>query len=166
MKIIHDFELMPNKYKSIYYAVRFETGKEMQRIITKLIAGLRDNPQKTPSQIEQLRYYEAFLPFSYNDEDIHPKLKTLRKFISKTKTSTNVEIRKKFNKALMTEFIHAYNESEVIKIKDLISNINIDQVIDECLLIEQAEIRRIKEYQQKSSRRSKVGSMINQKLKE
>lgn len=168
MKVIHDYEDMPPNYMNLYFAIRFENGKELNKIVKKFIKSLEKKADKSKSkeELHELELYNALLSYKYNDEDIHPDFNNFFKYFRKTKKTTNTETRKKINLLLLNkDFIHAHTKEEVKLWKEVISSLGVT-VMDEIKDLARAEENRIKNYQQGATKRKKIGKEINSKLLE
>lgn len=159
MKIIHDYEQMPPLYRSIYYAIRFDSGKDLHRNVTKIIKGMEK--KTSPDELELIK---QFLLYKYDDSSIHPKYQDISKYIGKTKSSTTVEIRKSINNVICsTEFVHAFSKEEVRNIKEVFKILN-DEIIKEIESLALTEENRISTYQKEAPKRKRIGSEVNRKL--
>src|SRR5690554_3336353 len=164
MNVLHDYEKMPPNYRNIYYAIRFQSGKEMHETVRRLVKELEGKQRKSRAQQKELELFQALLPFKYNDEDIHPNYENFHKFFPKTKRSTNVETRKKVNQLLIdADFIHAHTKEFVEQMREVIRSLG-DEVMEEINELVLAEEKRIKDYQENAARRKRIGVKMNKEL--
>jgi len=183
MTILHDFEKMPPLYRLIYYKVRFYSGKDLYKFVSKIVKAIEK--KQVSSSLKQdlndeiiryiekgvpqteLRLIQSLLPYKYNDTDIHPNYPNFYKYFMKTKRSTNVETRKKISEVVFgTQFIHALSKEEITRIRELFKTINIEEIMEEVDSLVRMEQERIAAYQRGAGIRKKLGSAINRALSE
>lgn len=176
-----NFDNKPPLYENVYYSVRFYKGNELYKEVSKIIKAI-ERKKVSPAlkrniSDEMIEYIEKGVPeqeiemikmllaFRYNDTDIHPKYENFYKYISKTKKSTNVDIRKKIREVIFkTEFIHALSKAEVKKIKELFKELVTEEMLKEVDALVIEEENRILSYQKGESKRKRIGAEINREL--
>ncbi|MGG0240756.1 hypothetical protein [Bacillus rhizoplanae] len=115
----------------------------------------------------ELQLIQSLLSYKYNDVDIHPKYPDFYQYVSKTRSSTNVETRKRIREVVFgTQFIHALSKEEVTRIKKLFKTINLEEIMQEVDSLVHKEQIRINTYQKEEGKRKKIGSAINRALSE
>lgn len=166
MAILHDYNLMPPLYQNIYFTVRFYSGKDLHKYVSKIIRDI-EKKQGSSNSVSQseLELIKSLREYKYNTTDIHPNYENFMNYVSKTKKSTNVATRKRINEVVIsTDFIYAFSRQEVKKIKELFKTINVDEIMEETESLALAEQNRIATYQKEAPKRKRMGSEINREL--
>ncbi|MGF7535060.1 hypothetical protein AAGG74_15425 [Bacillus mexicanus] len=148
MNLIHDYEEMPDLYRFIYFRIRFLTGTDLHKFVSKVLKSI--NKRKVPYALqgdipqEFIEYIESgvskkeidlialLLEHKHNGSDIIPQYEDFCHYVTKTKTSTTIEVRKKLKELVLdTPFMYALTKEQVNNIKDLFSSINIEDILKE-----------------------------------
>lgn len=185
---MHDYEKMPPLYQFVYYKIRFYDGPSFHKFVSNMLRCIKnkklnvymlkecttyddqdnwiDKYIKKGVSDQEVKQLELLSNYKYTEKHIHSNFQDFCIYINKTKKTTNVELRKKIRCIIHTDFIHAFSQEEVTRIKSLFKEINIDEIMEEINNLVEIENKRIETYQKESPKRKKTGSRINKLLLE